>query len=60
MLRGAVRDYVRLTEVAAALGVPTLRAVRHGVSLAGGLALLAQVARRWGADLRSDGGPLSG
>src|SRR4051794_21721632 len=34
-------------------GRPTLRAVRHGVSLAGGLALLAQVARRWGADLRS-------
>lgn len=42
VLRGAVCDYVRATEVAAALGVPTLRAVSHGVSLAGGLALMAE------------------
>jgi cephalosporin-C deacetylase len=42
VLRGAVCDYVRATEVAAAFGVPTLRTVSHGVSLAGGLALMAE------------------
>lgn len=42
VLRGAVCDYVRATEVAASLGVPTQRAVSHGVSLAGGLALMAE------------------
>jgi cephalosporin-C deacetylase len=42
VLRGAVCDYVRATEVAAALGVPTLRSVSHGISLAGGLALMAE------------------
>lgn len=42
VLRGAVCDYVRATEVAAALGVPTLRGVSHGVSLAGGLAMMAE------------------
>jgi cephalosporin-C deacetylase len=59
VLRGAVCDYVRATEVADALGVPTLRAVRHGVSLAGGLALMAQaVAPR--ADLLALGVPTFG
>jgi hypothetical protein len=42
VLRGAVCDYVRATLVARALGVPTLRSVSHGVSLAGGLALMAE------------------
>ena len=60
VLRGAVCDYVRATEVAAAVGVPTLRAVSHGVSLAGGLALIAEAARRWGGDLCLDRGPLPG
>jgi hypothetical protein len=56
VLRGAVCDYVRATEVADALGVSTLRAVRHGVSLAGGLALMAEaVAPR--ADLLALGVP---
>ncbi|MFR9803562.1 acetylxylan esterase [Pseudonocardia sp. RS010] len=59
VLRGAVCDYVRATEVAAALGVPTLRAVSHGVSLAGGLALMAEaVAPR--ADLLVLGVPTFG
>ena len=59
VLRGAVCDYVRATEVAAALGVPTLRKVSHGVSLAGGLALLAEaVAPR--ADLLVLGVPTFG
>ncbi|GAA2864695.1 hypothetical protein GCM10010472_22510 [Pseudonocardia halophobica] len=59
VLRGAVCDYVRATEIAAALGVPTLRAVSHGVSLAGGLALLAEaVAPR--ADLLVLGVPTFG
>jgi cephalosporin-C deacetylase len=42
VLRGAVCDYVRARHVARALGVPTLRSVTHGVSLAGGLALMAE------------------
>jgi cephalosporin-C deacetylase len=59
VLRGAVCDYVRATQVAAALGVPTLRAVSHGVSLAGGLALMAEaVAPR--ADLLVLGAPTFG
>jgi cephalosporin-C deacetylase-like acetyl esterase len=59
VLRGAVCDYVRATEVADALGVPTLRTVRHGVSLAGGLALMAEaVAQR--ADLLALGVPTFG
>ena len=59
VLRGAVCDYVRATEVADALGVSTLRAVRHGVSLAGGLALMAEaVAPR--ADLLALGVPTFG
>jgi cephalosporin-C deacetylase-like acetyl esterase len=59
VLRGAVCDYVRATEVAVALGVPTLRAVSHGFSLAGGLALLAEaVAPR--ADLLVLGVPTFG
>jgi cephalosporin-C deacetylase len=59
VLRGAVCDYVRATEVATALGVPTLCAVSHGISLAGGLALLAEaVAPR--ADLLVLGVPTFG
>lgn len=59
VLRGAVCDYVRATQVAAVLGVPTLRAVSHGVSLAGGLALMAEaVAPR--ADLLVLGVPTFG
>ncbi|MCE3555142.1 acetylxylan esterase [Pseudonocardia sp. RS11V-5] len=59
VLRGAVCDYVRATDVATALQVPTLRAVSHGVSLAGGLALMAQaVAPR--ADLLVLGVPTFG
>jgi cephalosporin-C deacetylase-like acetyl esterase len=59
VLRGAVCDYVRATEVAAAWGVSTLRAVSHGVSLAGGLALMAEaVAPR--ADLLVLGVPTFG
>lgn len=59
VLRGAVCDYVRATEVAAALGVSTVRAVSHGVSLAGGLALIAEaVAPR--ADLLVLGVPTFG
>ncbi|GAA4680360.1 hypothetical protein GCM10023215_12200 [Pseudonocardia yuanmonensis] len=59
VLRGAVCDYVRATEVAAALNVPTLRAISHGVSLAGGLALMAEaVAPR--ADLLVLGVPTFG
>lgn len=42
VLRGAVCDYVRATEVAAALDVRVQRQVSHGVSLAGGLATMAE------------------
>lgn len=59
VLRGAVCDYVRATEVAAALGVPTRRAVSHGVSLAGGLALMAQAVAPH-ADLLALGAPTFG
>jgi cephalosporin-C deacetylase-like acetyl esterase len=59
VLRGAVCDYVRATEVTEALGVSTLRTVRHGVSLGGGLALMAEaVAPR--ADLLALGVPTFG
>ena len=59
VLRGAVCDYVRASEVAHALGVSTLRVVHHGVSLAGGLALMADaVAPR--ADLLALGVPTFG
>jgi cephalosporin-C deacetylase-like acetyl esterase len=59
VLRGAVCDYVRASEVAHALGVPTRRVVHHGVSLAGGLALMAEaVAPR--ADLLALGVPTFG
>ncbi len=42
VLRGAVCDYVRATQVAAALDVPVRRFISHGVSLAGGLATMAE------------------
>jgi cephalosporin-C deacetylase-like acetyl esterase len=42
VLRGAVCDYVRATQVARALEVPTLRSVSHGVSFSGGLAVMAE------------------
>lgn len=43
VLRGAVCDYIRATEVAAALDdVRVARFVSHGVSLAGGLATMAE------------------
>lgn len=42
VLRGAVCDYVRATQVGTLLGVPVLRRVTHGVSLAGGLAAMAE------------------
>ncbi len=59
VLRGAVCDYVRASEVAHALSVSTLRVVHHGVSLAGGLALMAEaVAPR--ADLLALGVPTFG
>ncbi len=59
VLRGAVCDYVRATEVALALGAPTLRTVRHGVSLAGGLAVLAEAVAP-AADLLALGVPTFG
>lgn len=42
VLRGAVCDYVRAAQAATHLGVPVLRRVSHGVSLAGGLAAMAE------------------
>ncbi len=43
VLRGAVCDYVRATEVAASICPrPPSRTVAHGISFAGGLALMAQ------------------
>lgn len=42
VLRGAVCDYVRAMQAGAALGVRAARTVCHGVSLAGGLATMAE------------------
>lgn len=59
VLRGAVCDYVRALQVAADLEVATRRLVGHGVSLAGGLATMAEaVAGR--ADLLVLGVPTFG